>query len=168
MKTKLVLLFFISLLSLSASAQYHTLSDAQQVELKKQEIRQKLNIDYSMPDFDTKKVDGKVIGIRLAKMLEFLQKNYTLGLYNLQLSDIRFDYTQDSNVHYLGIDKMKINRIKKVGEVISVHFSTISKNDKKKKLQHEFDIVFDKGVSNNDRVNSLFTDISRYIKEIEE
>jgi len=85
---KYILLLFISFLSLSASAQYHTLSDAEQMELKKQEIRKKIAFDYSLPDYETKKFDAKVMGTRLTNILCFLMENYQQGYYVSQLKGI--------------------------------------------------------------------------------
>lgn len=163
---KTIRLFFIAILAL-VTLNTFAQTPVHQEDSKVTEMREKLGIDYSMPDFDTKKIDGKVIGVRLAKLLEFLQKNYTQGTYNRQLANIRFEATEDASVRFLGVDKLKIERIKKEGEVITIHFSTITKNDNKEKLQHEFDMRFDKGVSDSDKVNALFSDISRYIKEDE-
>lgn len=131
------------------------------------EMREKLGIDYSMPDFDTKKIDGKVLGVRLAKMLEFLQKNYIQGTYNRQLANIRYEVTEDPKIRFLGVDKLKVERIKKEGNVISILLVTTAKNETKEKFQHEFIFSFVEGVSCSDKVNSLFSDISRYIKEDE-
>ena len=128
-------------------------------------MREKLGIDYSMPDFDTKKIDGKVIGVHLAKMLEFIQENYTQGTYNRQLARIRFESTEDPSISFLGIDKLKILGIRKVRDVITIHVSTTTKSESKEKLEHVFDIRFDKGVSDSDKVNALFSDCRRYIKE---
>ncbi len=70
---KLLILLMLMVCVFGAHAQ----TAVQQDDLKVTELRQQIGIDYSMPDFDMKKIDGKVIGVRLAKMLEFLQKNYT-------------------------------------------------------------------------------------------
>lgn len=142
--------------------------DVQQDDCKATEMRQKLGIDYSMPDFVTKKIDGKVIGVRLAKMLEFLQKNYTQGTYNRQLANIRFDATEDPKVRFLGVDELKVIEVKKVGDLITIRLSTQTKNDSKEKHQHGFEMRFYKGISDSDKVNALFSDCRRYIKDDEQ
>lgn len=159
------LLIIIMMMACAFGAQAQT--TVQQEDEKVVEMREKLGIDYSMPDFDTKKIAGKVIGVRLAKMLEFLQKNYTQGTYNRQLANIRYEATEDLKVRFLGVDKFKIQSVRKEGSVITVRISTFSKNEAKERLNHEFDIVFNKGVSNSDKVNALFSNIRRYIKESE-
>ena len=55
---------------------------AQQEDPKVTEMRKEIGIDYSMPDFKTKKIDGAVIGAHLAGMLNLLQNYYNDGTYN--------------------------------------------------------------------------------------
>ena len=140
-------------------------SNVEPDSVRNAEFRKKIGIDYSMPDFDTKKIDRNIIGVRLAKMFESLQKNYTQGSYNRQLASIRYEVTEDPKIRFLGVDKLKILRVKKEGSLITIRVNTMTKNDSKEKLIHEFDIVFDKGVSLSEKVNYLFSDLSRYLKE---
>lgn len=65
-------LLFLSATTLSAQPLGQSQDDKNATEL-----RQKLNIDYSLPDFSTSKLDGKIIGTRLALMLLRLQANYS-------------------------------------------------------------------------------------------
>ena len=58
-------------------------------------------------------------------------------------------------------------KIQKIGDVITIRFSTSSKNETLGKLNHEFEIKFEKGVSDNDTANQLFSDLNRYLKEDE-
>ena len=138
--------------------------EVQQEDPKVTEMRQQIGIDYSMPVFDVKRIESNVIGVRLAKMLEFLQKNYTQGTYNRQLASIRYEFTEDPQIRFEGIDRFNVLQIKKEGEIITVHVCTMTKTMLREKLKNEFDLVFDKGISNSDKVNNLFADINRYIK----
>lgn len=38
-------------------------------------MREKIGLDMTMPDFETKKIDAKVMGDRLAGMLDYLMEN---------------------------------------------------------------------------------------------
>lgn len=40
------------------------------------EYRERIGIDMSVPDFETKNIDAKVMGTRLAEILEYLLENY--------------------------------------------------------------------------------------------
>lgn len=54
---KLLLMTLLMVFSANAFAQTPENAEDQKVI----KMREKLGIDYSMPDFDTKKIDGKVI-----------------------------------------------------------------------------------------------------------
>lgn len=129
------------------------------------ELRQKIGIDYTVPDYDAKKPDAKVMGWRLAKMLQKLEKNYQQGMYNRLLASIRSELLEDPRIRYIEVNKMKILKVQKVGDVITIRISTSSKHETLGKLNHEFDIKFVKGVSDNATANQLFSDLNRYIKE---
>lgn len=70
------------------------------------ELRQKLNIDYSLPDFSTSKLDGKVIGTRLALMLQRLQANYSDAVINQYLSKLVCE--QNDGLNYVTIENLRI------------------------------------------------------------
>ena len=53
------------------------------------EYRQKIGIDYSMPDFSTSSLDESVIGTRLAKMLKVLKKNKSNFIFYNYLGSIQ-------------------------------------------------------------------------------
>jgi hypothetical protein len=160
---KQILLTILMLAAGSMSAQ--TFSQGE--DPKVIEMRQKIGIDYTVPDYDVKKPDAKVMGWRLAKMLQKLEQNYQQGMYNRMLASIRSEILEEPRIRYIAVNKMKILKIQKVGDVITIRISTSSKNEPLGKLNHEFDIRFDKGVSDNDTANQLLSDLNRYIKEDE-
>lgn len=160
---KLILLSLLLLAAIGMQAQ----ATSQSEDSKVIEMRQKIGIDYSMPDYDVKKPDAKVMGWRLAKMLQKLEKNYQQGTYNRMLASIRSEILEEPNLRYIAVNKMKILKIQKVGDVITIRISTSSKNETFGNLNHEFDIKFVKGASDNDTTNLLFSDLNRYIKEDE-
>lgn len=75
---KLILLSLLMLTAGSMSAQTYSQGEDPKVI----EMRQKIGIDYSVPDYNVRKPDAKVMGWRLAKMLIKLEKNYQQGTYN--------------------------------------------------------------------------------------
>ena len=83
----LTLLLLLSTVSLSAQWRSAKLSE----EEKRAEYREKIGIDMSVPDFEVKKIDAKVMGPHLANILTFLMKNYQQGFYVSQLKDIASD-----------------------------------------------------------------------------
>ena len=160
---KLLFLSFLMLTVVGMQAQ----TTSQGEDEKVIEMRQKIGIDYTVPDYDVKKPDAKVMGWRLAKMLQKLENNYLQGTYNRMLASIRSEVLEDPRIRYIAVNKMKILKVQKVGDLITIRISTSSKNETLGKLNHEFEIKFEKGVSDNDTANQLFSDLNRYVKEDE-
>lgn len=120
---KLFLMTMLMLFSQSLSAQ----TTQQSEDARTVELRQELGIDYSMPDFSTSKIDGKVIGERLAKLLQQLQSKYDNCVLNQYISLIQCE--QIENLNYATVEKLNIARISKVGDVITIEAKTkLSKN----------------------------------------
>ena len=156
---KLFLMTMLMLFTQSMSAQ----TTQQSEDARTVELRQELGIDYSMPDFSTSKIDGKVIGERLAKLLQQLQSKYDNCVLNQYISLIQCE--QIENLNYATVEKLHITRISKVGDVITIEAKTkLSKNAAKVK-DATLTFVFNKGVSDSTSVNDLFKDLGRYIKE---
>lgn len=130
---------------------------------KVMELRQQLNIDYSMPDFSVKKIDGNIIGTRLAQTLQRLQDKFTDEINNQYLSRIVCE--QNDSLYYVTISDFKIKNISKTGDVITIKSNArLSKNSLGIK-DTEIYIIFVRGLSDSKSVNALFSHLSRYIKE---
>ena len=116
-----------------------------------------------MPDFSTSKIDGKVIGERLAKLLQQLQDKYDNCVLNQYISLIQCE--QIENLNYATVEKLHITRISKVDDVITIEAKTKLSNNAAKVKNAKLTFVFDKGVSESISVNDLFKNLDRYIKE---
>ena len=156
---KLFLMTMLMLFTQSLSAQ----TTQQSEDARTVELRQELGIDYSMPDFSTSKIDGKVIGERLAKLLQQLQSKYDNCVLNQYISLIQCE--QIENLNYATVEKLNIARISKVGDVITIEAKTKLSNNAAKVKNAKLTFVFDKGVSESTSVNDLFKYLGRYIKE---
>ena len=156
---KLFLMTMLMLFTQSLSAQ----TTQQSEDARTVELRQELGIDYSMPDFSTSKIDGKVIGERLAKLLQQLQSKYDNCVLNQYISLIQCEQIEDLN--YATVEKLNIARISKVGDVITIEAKTKLSNNAAKVKNAKLTFVFDKGVSESTSVNDLFKYLGRYIKE---
>ena len=156
---KLFLMTMLMLFTQSLSAQTTQQSEDGRIV----ELRQELGIDYSMPDFSTSKIDGKVIGERLAKLLQQLQSKYDNCVLNQYISLIQCE--QIKNLNYATVEKLHIARISKVGDVITIEAKTKLSNNAAKVKNAKLTFVFDKGVSESTSVNDLFKYLGRYIKE---
>lgn len=69
-------------------------------ETKEERWQKMIDIDMSVPDFKTKKIDQEVMGWRLAKMIDFIQKSYKQGMYNRKLASIRYEQTEDPRIRF--------------------------------------------------------------------
>lgn len=126
--------------------------------------RQRIGIDYFIPDFSTKRIDGDIIGEHLADMLKYLKSNYKSGTCNGRLMSIVRE--ENEFVYPPQIKSLAIRKTTNEGDVITIETRvTLSKNDEKiNKLDYQF--VFEKGVSKSQSVNSLFTYLSKAIQEL--
>ena len=138
-------------------------TSSQSEDEKTIEYRQKIGIDYSMPDFNTSKIDGKVIGTRLAKMLALLMNRYDDYVFNQRVSFIQCE--QLENLNYAKVEKLSISKISKVGDVITIKFKTKMSPNSAKIKNAEMTFCFTKGVSESIAVNDLFSNLGRYIKD---
>ena len=81
----LYIAILMMLVSLSAYAQnYPALTDSMRLA----EYRTEIGLDMSIPDFNTKKIDSKVMGTRLAGILDYMMDNYHQTVYNRKISQI--------------------------------------------------------------------------------
>ena len=156
-------LLFLLLPCIPSSAQYSQYTE----ETHEERIRRQIALDYTLPDYNVSKPDAKVIGWRLAGILQFLEKNYMQGLYNQKLSSIRASQMEDINYRYHHIDKIQFKHIQKRDSVITIVINMFSKVDKKKKFSNDVTLTFTNSLSDDVRANELFSDIVRYIKRDE-
>lgn len=155
------LLIMMMLMACAFGAQAQTA--VQQEDQNVAELRQQIGIDYSMPDFKTKKIDGAVIGTHLAGMLNLLQKYYNDGTYNWKLAAIVKE--QKGMVTQVSIDKMKVTEVSKKGDIITILMKTKLAKNLEDIKNADIELVFDKGVSDSKAINSLFSYLSRYVQE---
>ena len=69
------------------------------------EYKKTIGLDTTVPDFDTKKIDAKVMGSRLANYLNYLLENYNQESYELQIAQILGD--QNESLQHLYYKKRK-------------------------------------------------------------
>lgn len=58
---------------------------AQSEAARSAEFKEKIGLDMSVSDFDTQKIDAKVMGERLAGILDYLMENYHQAIYDRKL-----------------------------------------------------------------------------------
>lgn len=144
-----------------------SISAQSSAELSKQEqynteVRQKLNLDYSMPDYHTGKIDPQVMGPRLALLLQELCAKYKESVNNSYLSTIQCQ--QIEGMDYCTIKDMKLEDVTKTGNTITIRFKTTLDKNPLNIKKSDLTISFVDGVSDKKNVNGLFVNICNYIK----
>ena len=157
-------ILFILLLLLGATtlyAQKLPVKTAEELDAKyKAEMKEKLAIDYSMPDYTTKKVDANVMGEHMAMMVNTFLERSTQISYQRPLNKIIGEQVESLKYSDYPIQKMKFVSATKCGNDITLLFKVwLSKNANGIK-QTDMSIRFVDGVSDNNAVNELFRYIS--------
>ena len=131
-------------------------------EDRKAEIRNTLALDYSMPDYTIDKIDEKVIGPRLAAILErFIKTCHERG--NLDLLNM-IQTRQIVGLSYARIKELEFDEVKKTGNVITISYKTSLESNNAGKKNATLIFNFKDGVSDDELTNQFFCSISRYIK----
>ena len=132
-------------------------------EDRKADIRKTLALDYSIPDYSTSKPNPKVMGQRLADILNKFQEMTQSQTIMGTLSVIQAQ--QIDGWVYCAVKKIKLHNVEKSGNQITISYNTeLDKNQKNlKKVQLVFKFV--DGVSDDMATNNIFTNVCRYIKE---
>lgn len=162
---KTIYILFLTLLSvIPASSQVPNMTYNHSQETSLDAMRQRIGLDYSMPDYDTMSLDPTVIGPRLARILEHLKTSYDQIFYNRLLSEIRDEQITDRRAYSCRIHELEIRRVSKKGNVITINIATVSKLDKKQKCRNDISLLFVNGVSESMSTNELFSQLAKYIK----
>ena len=157
---KQLTLFFAFLFSL---AMPQPLSAQEPQDQKREELRQLIGLDYSMPDYEVSKIDEKKLGPHLASMLRFLEDNFMDIKYNRMLSKIEAD--QDETMRYGVIRGLKVKNVKKKGNTIAITIGTeVSLSRNTSLSRGVMTITFQDGLSQDATANALFRDFSRFVK----
>ena len=158
---KFLAIILLGLSALTLQAQ----NNNQEEDVQEVWTRNRIGIDYSIPDFSTKRIDASIIGDHLADMLTLLRSQYKENAYYRRLISIMRE--QQDFLVTPEIKKFVITGITKKGDVITVHTKyTLTKNEEGIKTL-DIPFVFDKGVSESYSVNSLFMALSRDVQELE-
>ena len=137
---------------------------AQTDSLKRAELREKIGLDLTVPDFDTKKIDARVMGERLAGMLDYLMENYHQAVYDRKLGLIASEQNEAMENVYFQIKKLKfVNAVKKGNEITILMRADLQNNAANVK-QTDIAFCFVDGISESEMINELFSYISHYVQ----
>ena len=165
MKVKLIITALLLMISSMGFAQSIPVTTD---SIMNAEYREKIGLDMSMPDFETKKIDGKVMGSRLAGILEFLLENYHQGTYEKQITSMVKEQNEALEKVYFNIKKLKFVSAKKSGDDITIVMRVWSDKNEAKVKQADFTIHFKDGITNSLSSNDMFSSMSRYVQAREQ
>ena len=153
------------LLSATLSAQSHQPSDLRpQTSDRMAAYREAIGLDMSVPDFSTKKIDAKVMGPRLAGILEYMLENCTQGTYSRLIAQMIGEQVDELKHAYFNIKKMKFVSASKKGNELSILMKVWPDKNTRDVKQADLTIHFVDGVSESQSANELFTYMSRYVQ----
>ncbi len=121
-----------------------------------------------MPDYDVSRPDSTVVGWRTAEILLSLEKNYEQDSYNRLLAQIRNEQMGEIKQSFLPINNLKVTRIQKKDSVITITIHTLSKTEKRKKVECDLVLSFVNSLSASEMTNRLFGELGKYLKRKEE
>lgn len=133
-------------------------------EGKRAELREKIGLDLTVADFKANRIDAKVMGARLAGILDYLMENYQQNVYDRRLNAITSNQNETLENIYIQIKKLKfINAAKKANEITILMRADLQKNAANVK-QTDITFQFFDGVSESDKVNEMFSYMSHYVQ----
>ncbi len=129
----------------------------------KSEVRSRLQLDDSVPDYSTTKISSKLMGPRLAKILEKICDTYQ-QYTNLSVLSV-IQSRQVEGLNFCRIKTMKLDKVTKQGNEIVIRFNTTLESNNLNLKKSQIVFQFDEGVSDDVSTNDFFSNICRYIKE---
>ena len=169
MKLKTIVTSLMLLLSATLSAQSHQPSDlSHQTSDRMAAYREAIGLDMTVPDFKTKKIDAKVMGTRLAGILEYLLENYTQGTYSRLIALMIGEQVEELKQAYFNIKKMKFVSATKKGNELTILMKVWPEQNVRDVKQADLTIHFISGVSESQSANELFSYMNRYVQAREQ
>lgn len=160
--TKIMMLTILMMVAMVGTAQAQKITEGEMQEQYQQKVRETLALDYSMPDYSTNKVDAKLIGDRLTKILKKVEEMSVQQTYLGTLSILQSN--QIDGMAYCTVKKIKLDKVEKVGKTITIVYNTELGSNQKNLKRAQLEFRFVNGVSDVTSVNDFFLNICRYIR----
>ena len=127
-----------------------------------------IGLDMSVPDYQIKSINPKVMGPRLAGILKYILENYQQSVHERRISLILGEQNETLENLYLRTKKMKfVSAGKKADELSILTRVWLDKNAANVK-QTDMILHFKEGVSESQIVNELFSDAGKYVQAKDE
>jgi hypothetical protein len=159
---KTILLFLFLLLG-TTDMFAQSEADSRKDSLYRQEVRETIALDYTMPDYSVKKIDEAKMGLRLSALLTYLEKYQNNSYINPWIASIVKEQHKALKDRYFEVEKLKLVSVSKSGNEITVRYnvSPVIKIDNPGALLLTFH--FTEGVSESKNINDLFSYIGHYV-----
>lgn len=132
-------------------------------EDRRAEVRKTLVLDYSMPDYTTSKPNPKIIGQRLADILDKFQE---MSQSQTMMGSISVIQTQQiDGMIYCTVKKVKLNEVAKHGNQITITYDTELARNQKNLKNSKIVFIFVDGVSDDMATNDIFTNVCKYVRD---
>ena len=162
----LLILVLFCILPLEMSAQLWVGYKSDSVKIA--EYREKIGLDYSMPDYSVTTIDEKKIGSRLANILRYYEEANDQNWFRRKIAAILAEQNEAFEYSYFEIKKQKLMKIEKSADEITIIYRLwLDKNPANIK-QTEIKYHFKDGISESDTVNEMFSHMSRYARAREQ
>ena len=160
------ILFTLCLLlgATTLSAQSHQISDLRpQPSDRMATYREAIGLDMAVPDFSTKKIDAKVMGTRLAGILEYLLSHFHQVIYESYFARILGEQHEALQNKFFNIKKMKFVSASKKSNEITILLKVFPDKNTVNVKQVDLKFRLKDGVSESRIINDLFSNMSRYV-----
>ena len=162
LKALYITIFFL-LVSMTSFAQYVQTEPGQPEKFKAE-----IGLDMSVPDFNTKTIDAKVMGARLAGIIEYLINNYNQAVYSRKICQILKEQVLPLEKQEFSVKKLRFMRSIKSGDEITILFTVWPSKKTANVQKTDLKFRFNDGVSESQAINELFSMMSRYVQRKEQ
>ena len=156
----ILLLTFLSVLPLDMSAQLWVGYKSDSVRTA--EYREKIALDYSMPDYSVTSIDEKKIGSRLANILRYYEEVNDQNMIRRKIAAILVEQNEAFKYASPEFLKQKLVKIEKSADEITVIYKLWFDKNSSNLKQTEIKYHFKDGVSESNTVNEMFSHMSHY------
>lgn len=163
MKMKGIIITALMLMaSMGVNAQLRTgaLSDSAKIA----EYREKIGLDYSMPDYSVTSINEGKIGVRLANLLRFYEGVKNQNVYSRWIGIILEEQYEAFEHSYVEVKKQKLVKVYKSGSDISIIYKLWLDKSSANLKQVEIKYHFKDGVSESNTINDMFSNLSHYVQ----
>ena len=160
---ELLLLSLLMLTTVGLQAQ-RNLTTGQRDSIQRAEYKEKIGLDYSMPDFSVTSIDEKKMGSRLSNLLHFYEEVKGQSIYSRMVNTILGEQNEEFEHVYIEVKKQKLMKVEKVANEITIIYRLwLNKNPKNIK-QTDVSFHFKDGVSESQTVNEMFSNMCHYVQ----